>query len=235
MKQKLLRLIDESRRQESATLASRVDDSEPAAPGLWTGKDHLAHLMSWRQVAAQELRTARTGDALIEISSDDDVQNAKFYEATHGMRAGEVVDAARRSWDQLAEEIDKCSEENLVGPRPRYPEQKLWEVVPGNTYNHMPGHVASWLAEQGEDDQAERMAIWSHDVAAGSFPEDRTRAVATYNLGCFYAARGRTREALPHLARGIELRPDLREWARKDTDLDPIRSNAEVARLLAGS
>ena len=37
---------------------------------------------------------------------------------------------------------------------------------------------------------------------------------------------------MPLLRKGIELRPDLREWAKQDTDLDPIRSKPEVASLL---
>ncbi len=233
MKEKLLGLIEEAHRKESATLWPHVDDREPAVSGQWTAKDLLAHLMSWRQVGAQELRAARGDASLMEISSDDDVQNARFYELTHAVPAVSIIETAARSWDELAAEIERCSEEELQGPRPRYPEQQLWQVVPGNTYNHMPEHLAGWLAERGEDPEAERVALWGHDLATGTFPEDRSRAVADYNLGCFYAKRGRATDALPHLARGLELRPDLREWAKSDSDLDRIRSTPEVAALLS--
>ncbi len=36
------------------------------------------------------------------------------------------------------------------------------------------------------------------------------------------------------LRKGLDLRPDLVEWAAKDSDLDPIRDDPEVARLLEG-
>ncbi|HEX9476378.1 MAG TPA: hypothetical protein VGA41_06960, partial [Candidatus Dormibacteraeota bacterium] len=65
------------------------------------------------------------------------------------------------------------------------------------------------------------------------FPDDRQRGTAAYNLGCFYAARGRAADAIPYLRSGIEMNPNLREWARIDTDLDSIRSVPELVRLLA--
>jgi hypothetical protein len=38
---------------------------------------------------------------------------------------------------------------------------------------------------------------------------------------------------MPYLRSGIALNPSLREWAKQDTDLDPIRSAPELVRLLA--
>src|SRR6266851_612768 len=79
----------------------------------------------------------------------------------------------------------------------------------------------------------EEASIWSHDLASNTMPDARQRATADYNLGCFYAVRGRVNEAIPYLRSGIEQNPSLREWARTDTDLDPIRSAPELVRLLA--
>lgn len=48
-----------------------------------------------------------------------------------------------------------------------------------------------------------------------------------YNLACAEALAGRSAEALEHLHRALELRPELEEWAREDEDLVPLREHPE--------
>ncbi|HEV2218044.1 MAG TPA: hypothetical protein VGV88_10785 [Candidatus Dormibacteraeota bacterium] len=233
MKAKLLDLIDAGREKEAEALVPSVDDSEPDAPGRWTAKDQLAHLMSWRQVAIGELVAARTGGPVPDISNDDDLENAKFYAETHHQPARLIIEAAAGSWDAMAEAVSACSEETLEGPRPRDSDQKLWMVVPLNVYNHVAQHLAYWSSDRNDEAAAEEAAIWGHDLAIATYPDDRTRGAAEYNLACIYAQMGMAATAVPLLKRGFELRPDLVEWAKTDTDLDPIRSSPELAELLA--
>ena len=232
MKAKLLDLIDAGRDKEAEALVPLVDDSEPESPGQWTAKDQLAHLTSWRQVAVGELIAARTGGPVPDVSTDEDNENAKFYAQTHDQPARVIMEAAADSWDAMAAEVSACAEETLEGPRPRRPYQKLWMVVPLNVYNHVAQHIAYLNWDRDDEAAAERAAIWGHDLAISTFPDDRTRGAAEYNLACIYAQRGMADRAVPLLRRGFELRPDLVEWGKTDTDLDPIRSNAEVAALL---
>jgi hypothetical protein len=58
-------------------------------------------------------------------------------------------------------------------------------------------------------------------------------AESRYNLPCAYARLGRPREAIPLLRESFAARPDLAALARKDTDLDRIRHDPELASLLA--
>jgi len=53
-----------------------------------------------------------------------------------------------------------------------------------------------------------------------------------YNLACAYSLQHRNGEALPLLAKAIALNDALREEARKDPDLDPIRDDPEFQKLL---
>ena len=46
-----------------------------------------------------------------------------------------------------------------------------------------------------------------------------------YNLACYAAMAGQRAEALEHLRRAVAGDPAVREWARTDTDLDPIRDD----------
>jgi tetratricopeptide (TPR) repeat protein len=44
-----------------------------------------------------------------------------------------------------------------------------------------------------------------------------------YNLACAEALAGRTDDALAHLQRALELRPEMAEWARTDEDFASVR------------
>lgn len=58
------------------------------------------------------------------------------------------------------------------------------------------------------------------EAALEEFPE---HPGVLYNLACAEALAGRHEEAAAHLRRSIALDPAQAEWARTDTDLDPIR------------
>ena len=234
MKDKLRILVETGREKEASDLLRHVDDSAPSQPGRWTAKDNLAHLSAWRLTAAAELKAVRTGKPPpLTVSEDIDESNAKVYEATRHQRAASVLDEARRSWDTLMAALEACSEGDLLKPRIRRPEQHAWQVIPGNTFFHIAEHLGYWHTERGEDVAAEEAAMWAHDLASTTFPDERQRGTADYNLGCFYAVRGRADQAIPYLRSGIELNPSLREWAKTDTDLDSIRSTPELIRMLA--
>jgi len=234
LKDTLRILLEAGREKEASDLVPHVDDSQPAQPGRWTAKDNLAHLSAWRLIAAAELEAVRTGTpAPASVTEDIDGGNAKIFEATRHQRAASVLEEARRSWATLEAALEACSEEDLLKPRVRRSQAALWQVIPGNTYFHIAEHLGYWHDERGEPDQSEAAALWAHDLADKNSPDDQQRGTADYNLGCFYAVRGRAEKAIPYLRSGIELNPSLREWAKTDSDLDSIRSRPELERLLA--
>ena len=62
-------------------------------------------------------------------------------------------------------------------------------------------------------------------------PED---AAVLYNLACAESLTGKRQEALGHLKRSVELDPDFRELAEKDSDFDAIRDEPGFASAVAG-
>lgn len=60
-------------------------------------------------------------------------------------------------------------------------------------------------------------------------PDD---GVVLYNLACAKSLSGHSAEAIEHLRRSVELEERFRELARTDTDLDPIRDEAEFKQLV---
>ena len=57
--------------------------------------------------------------------------------------------------------------------------------------------------------------------------------LALFNLACCESLLGRTDEALAHLREAIAAAPSLRENAKTDTDLDPIRDDPRFEKVAA--
>lgn len=231
LKDSLLMLVAATREKEAADLVPHVDDSPPDA-GRWTAKDNLAHMSAWRDHAAGVLEAVCSGGPAPHFVDDLVVENAKIYTATHDLPARTVLEEARRSWERLKSAIEACSADDLTGPRPGRPDQQAWEVIPGDTHFHLAEHLGYWSSERGHEEAAEKAAIWAHDLNNDAFSGPVQRGYADYNLGCYFARHGRADDALPYLRNGIELVPRLKEWAKEDTDLDPIRGSPELTALL---
>ena len=232
MRQRLLVTIKASREREHELMAM-CDDSPPPEPGVWTVKDHLAHLAAWRSYAAGVLDAVRTGAA--EAAPDlgeTDPANARIYAAYRDTSADEVKSEARLSYDTLEAAIVACSDEDLLQPHPRSPGAFLWQVVPGNGHYHLGQHLMFWHLEQGDEEAAEVAQQWVYDLDRAEFPDSKSVAAATYNLACFYARVGRADEALFRLEHAFEMDPELKKIARTDPDLDPIRNLPQLIALI---
>jgi len=161
-----------------------------------------------------------------------DVANAAIYAETRDLSAADVLERSRRSWEALAAEIDACTVEDLLSARPDQPDRKAWEIVPGNTHGHLAEHLGYWHSERGDEASAEAAQLWQLGLDERAFKDPKQRGNAVYNLACYFARRGRAQDALPHLKKSFELNPSLREWAKQDVDINPIRSDEQVVRLL---
>jgi tetratricopeptide (TPR) repeat protein len=56
-----------------------------------------------------------------------------------------------------------------------------------------------------------------------------------YNVACSESLAGRSADAIEHLGRAIELAEGCREYAKGDSDFDPIRDEPEFKRLVDGA
>ncbi|MHA1962205.1 MAG: TPR end-of-group domain-containing protein [Candidatus Thorarchaeota archaeon] len=55
---------------------------------------------------------------------------------------------------------------------------------------------------------------------------------ARYNLACYLSLSGRTDEAIDYLQMVCSRDPSIREWARSDDDLNPIRSDPRFQSIV---
>ena len=60
-----------------------------------------------------------------------------------------------------------------------------------------------------------------------------TTALLFYNVACCESLTGQTTEALEHLRKAIELSERFRDYAKDDSDLDPIRGEPAFQQLVA--
>ncbi|HEY1082620.1 MAG TPA: hypothetical protein VGE29_10180 [Prosthecobacter sp.] len=81
-------------------------------------------------------------------------------------------------------------------------------------------HAAYCLHELGRTTEA-------LDLLARGPAALKTKAVYYYNLGCYLACLGQDEKALPLLKQSFEMDGSLRSHARKDPDLDKLRSLLE--------
>jgi len=73
--------------------------------------------------------------------------------------------------------------------------------------------------ERGDDASAERVQQEAVALIATFFGRGEQYANATYNLGCFYAKRGRAADALAQVREALAINPKLTEWSKEDADL----------------
>ncbi len=62
--------------------------------------------------------------------------------------------------------------------------------------------------------------------------ENAGYATPLYNLACCEAQIGRLQDAIDHLREAIERRPSLLDFAREDTDFDPLRDEPSFQELI---
>ena len=101
----------------------------------------------------------------------------------------------------------------------------------------------------GEAYRASGFEVWAPMTPlyrAGRYAEaaDRGREIVEahpeyaeplYNLACCESLAGRTADAIGHLRQAVErFGGDMREWAKTDTDFDPIRDEPEFKELVGG-
>jgi hypothetical protein len=162
---------------------------------------------------------------------DDDTQNAIVYQANRDRTAAEVLADARHSWDRIKAAIEACSEDDLLRPHPHAKDRNLLDSGPANG-GHVGIHLMFWYLQSGDEAAAEAAMRWAYELETAAAADAKARAYASYNLACFYGRVGRAGPALPLLRDSFEGAPELVDLARKDTDLDLIRIDAEVATLL---
>ncbi|HEX6480382.1 MAG TPA: ClbS/DfsB family four-helix bundle protein [Ktedonobacteraceae bacterium] len=139
---------------------NRAQMTTPGVNGDWSIKDILAHLNAWQGYLVIRLQAAARDEApaVQGVISDEDEGNtvdrlnADFYEESKSRSLDEVLAEFRATYRQIVEAVQALSDEDLF-ERKRFSWTKgnaLWELVPGDTYEHYQEHIGSireWLGK----------------------------------------------------------------------------------------
>jgi tetratricopeptide (TPR) repeat protein len=161
----------------------------------------------------------RAGDDVVEEHTESALRHEEVYVVLSGRAiftlGGETLDAPAGTIvfirDPDVRRRARADEEGtqilaIGGPRGEAFEPSPWENVFAAEPERAAGNYDAYADALGE--------------ALAKRPQ---HPATLYNLACAEALAGRTEEALAHLARAIELRPNLAELARTDEDLASVR------------
>lgn len=173
----------------------------------------------------------QAGERLINEHDEADVDKEELYLVLEGRARfeldGEQIDAPTGTFVYARPEVTRTAFAEEPGTT---------LVAMGGGSFGKPYEVEGWeiwspmmsLYRAGEYGQA---ADWVHErIAEGMEPT----GFVFYNLACAESLAGRREDALEHLARSIELHEEVRPWAAKDSDFDPIREEPRFQELVAG-
>jgi tetratricopeptide (TPR) repeat protein len=227
----LLTIVERTRILER-TLADFFDEQAHAATGtveVWAPKDHFVHLAVWQMYQARRLEAIATGNPPDEPADNDTV----FQE--HRDEPWDVVWAnAMRALDDDAAAIARISDDEDLTDTARFPwtnGRSLISSTISNVYLHPIEHLVQMHEERGDDASAEGVQLESVTLVSDLFGKGEEYANAVYNLGCFYAKRGRAADAIAQVREALAVNPRLIEWSKEDADLVSLRDLPEYQAL----
>lgn len=117
----------------------------------WSVKDILSHITWWEQSIfgwlGREQAVPRGVPPPDNLSEDQ--TNSFIYKQTHELPLSDVLANFERSYTSLRQAIVAASEDQIGRGRPSDPEgSPLWEIIPGNSYEHYHAHhdaIRAWL------------------------------------------------------------------------------------------
>jgi tetratricopeptide (TPR) repeat protein len=146
-------------------------------------------------------------------------------QALQAKRYKDAADTLKRVIAEFPEEIElheraqlyiRVCERQLTPPdaTPKTPEEQVY--------------AATLALNAGNTDRAVALAT-------AALQRDAENDAAEYLLGVALASRGDDKGALPHLARALELNPDIRDAVFKEPELQALRDTEELQALLAAA
>jgi hypothetical protein len=199
-----------------------------SAPVGWPAALLLFHLGMSRERMRNSLNDLSEGrEPTPPPANIDEVNDA---ELPNGIGTP-LADAAARADHLLTEIIELYAR---VGQRPFqwYLAKDTTEAVLRNSYVHPRIHMFEYLRENGEQDPANQLfeEMFADMQEAAAPPGIMT--TARYKLACARSRQGRGDEALKLLEEVLSARPEMKQTAAKDPDLQALREDPRFQELV---
>jgi tetratricopeptide (TPR) repeat protein len=170
-------------------------------------------------------RGENVGDRLVP-SHTEDAGNEELYVVLRG-RARFEIDG--ENVDEPAGTLVFCSPE---ADRTAFAEEAGTAVLAVGSTVGQPYHGGGWEVWAPFNSYYEAGDYETVIEQARETLEQSGYAAPLYNLACCEALAGKKDDAIGHLRAAFELRPGLRDLAKEDSDLDPLRDEAGFRELV---
>jgi hypothetical protein len=215
----LIGLLEAVRRAERDLFGTLDGASlaEPVIEGL-RASDVRAHLAAWREVEARRLLGTVAGDDPRPGDPIDEV-NARIQAQRADWTTEQAATAAEASIDALIAAIRASSTDALCEC------DQLAAGIGANGVNHALGHLSDIARIADAEERYAELAAEVEAILARNHLMPRDSGVMLYNLACHSGLSGRTDDARRLLGTAFARRPDLRDYARDDPDLESLRGD----------
>lgn len=232
----LLEIIHLARERERA-LADGFDADARTTVGtleVWAPKDHFVHLAVWAAFQARRIEAGAPGNPPPTKPADNDTVFLAHRDAPWETIWADLMQAL----DENAAAVMRASDEDLTALDPNG--RSLFSLTLNNLYLHPISHLAQLYAKRtdaasAEQVQQEAVATMARLFSKGELYANtiygEIYAGAVYELGCFYAKRGRSAEAIAQVREALAANPKLAESAKADADLVSLHALPEYQAL----
>jgi hypothetical protein len=194
-------------------------------PDEWAAKDLVAHVTTWRERGAENLKAIRRGPLPPEPQEFDEVNRA-IFDQNRGQAWEVVLGRVKKSWGSFTMALRDLTEDKLAASGGEaQPDRPLWRRVTVDAGNHPVLHYAEFARRRGRGASATHWMEGLSPLLLAVDPAGEWHGVVHYNLACHYAQTGRPDKALDSLRAALELSPGLRDWSRQDSDLAPLHED----------
>src|SRR5574340_514732 len=211
--------------------------AERSAPGTWENwapKDQLAHITYWNRRGVEFLSYVFRGQNPPEYPHYEECNRLNFDE-TQNKPVEMLMREAEAVHESLVLAVKRFTEADLraIGKNPHNKDATLLEYILHTNYSHAITHVADAYLKLGDTRAVDRAADQMVTDILSLDDSPRSSGTVLYNRACLYALSGNKPKALDSLKQGFEHRPDLKPWAKEDTDLVGLREEPEFITLVA--
>jgi mannose-6-phosphate isomerase-like protein (cupin superfamily) len=213
-------------RTEAAFRVAAVDEIEAIDYRQDTNMRPVRHHLGITAFGTNAWTAAQVGDRLMP-EHQEDAGSEELYVVLRGRARfeidGDSVDAPAGTLVFVRPEVNRTAFGEEAGTT---------VLAVGSTVGE-PYHGGGWEVWAPFHPQYEAGEYEAVIESARETLEASGYAAPLYNLACCEALAGRSDDAIGHLRAAIEQRPNLRDLAKEDTDLDPLRDDPAFKELVA--
>ena len=204
--------------------------SEKGTLKKWAAKDMITHLVFWGNHFNSRIQNEKSGEKIPLVGDYFHLVNDGVFIRHINQPFVEAMSELKTSFKESIQLLGLHSAEDLN-------DNKKYNFLDGRTLLdnslgtlvwHVLHHISDFYLKNGQKNKA---IAQQEDTAEKLRAFPSWKANADYNLACFFALGGEKAKAIEPLKTAFAERPDLIEWSKSDSDLDPLREEADFKAL----